>query len=168
MRRFFDTPLGAVLIGLGAGAAGTAALTAVQMAEARLRGGGEQESPPSSWEEAPAPAQVGERVAEGVFQKQVDLGDAPALTNAVHWSYGTLWGALYGLAGRSFEPSPAVGGAALGTTVWGAGYTALPTMGIYKPAWKYPVPTLAVDLARHLVYGVAVAAAFAGLERALR
>jgi hypothetical protein len=39
-------------------------------------------------------------------------------------------------------------------------YVVLPLMKLYKPAWRYPVRTLADDLTAHLAYGVATAATF--------
>jgi hypothetical protein len=36
---------------------------------------------------------------------------------------------------------------------------------VYQPPWKYPAKELAVDLSYHVVYGLAVAAAYAALDR---
>src|ERR1700712_540474 len=101
MRTFLRTPLGAIGLGVAAGLAGTTVMTALQLAEQKLRGPRDS-SPPESWDEAPAPAQVGERVAGGVFQHPLDLADAPKVTNVVHWSYGTAWGVGFAIAQRSF------------------------------------------------------------------
>ena len=161
------TPLGTIGLGLAAGAVGTAVLTALQLVEQRVRGGGTS-GPPRTWEEAPAPAQVGHRVADGVFEHDLPLSDAPALTNVVHWSYGVVWGAAFGILQRSFHWPLAAAGAAFGTMVWAGGYTALPAMGIYEPAWKYPLKTLGIDLGRHLVYGTGVAVAYRALEQSTR
>src|SRR3954451_6451120 len=90
------TALRAVGLGVLAGLGGTAVMTLAQLVEQRLRGAGDQ-GPPRSWDEAPAPAQVGERIAGGVFDQHVPLQQAPALNNAVHWLYGTGWGVVYGV-----------------------------------------------------------------------
>src|SRR4051794_38113562 len=136
------TPLRAVGLGLLAGVGGTAVMTAVQLLEQRLRGSSSE--PPQSWDEAPAPAQVGKRVVEGVFQEHVDLDQAEPLTNAVHWLYGIGWGAAYGVLRASVDARPAPLGAVFGAGVMGAGYTVLPAMKIYDAPWKYPLPTLLV------------------------
>jgi hypothetical protein len=161
------TPIGTIALGLAAGAAGTAVMTALQAAEQRLRGGGAASGPPTTWDEAPAPAQVGHRVAEGVFEHDIPLEEAPVVTNVVHWSYGIAWGAAFAVLQRSFRWPVAAAGAAFGTLVFAGGYTALPAMGIYEPAWKYSPKTLGIDLGRHLVYGSAVALAYRVADRTI-
>ena len=71
------TSLRALASGLVAGAVGTPAMDALGFARYR-RGGGESgfgawefSSGVSSWEQAPAPAQVGKRVVEGLFQLEL-------------------------------------------------------------------------------------------------
>ena len=68
------TPLRALALGLAAGLAGTAAMTGYQMprleAEERAvrrerrRDGSGESSEPQRWDDAPAPAQVGQRVVK--------------------------------------------------------------------------------------------------------
>jgi hypothetical protein len=71
------TPLGAVVRGLVAGATGTAAIEALLYATYR-RGHGEEGFEPwesssglDSWERAPAPAQVGKRLVEGLLTREL-------------------------------------------------------------------------------------------------
>jgi hypothetical protein len=54
---------------------------------------------------------------------------------------------------------------ALGPVAWLSGYVLLPLARVYQPIWEYDAKTLARDLAAHLVYGAAVSASFAVLER---
>jgi hypothetical protein len=164
MPSFRKTPLGAIALGAAAGIAGTAVMTGVQLAEQKLRGGGTSE-PPASWDEAPAPAQVGERVARGVFEHPLDLEQASRITNIVHWSYGTLWGIGFGVVQRSLSLPVLPAAVGFGTLVWASDYALLPAMKIYKPAWRYPASTLAIDLGRHLAFGAGVAGAYALLDR---
>ena len=146
--------------GLVAGAAGTAAMTAYQLAVAKAQGKPLATPVPHRWADAPAPAQVAKKAADAVGQgARFTREDVPFLTNAMHWLYGLSWGGLYGAL------RPPGGGLALGTAVWGASYAELVPLGIYEPPWKYPAKQLALDLSYHLVYGVAVAGAFAALER---
>ena len=156
------SPLGAVALGLIAGLAGTALQTGYQQLVARIRAGAE--SPPRRWRDTPAPAQIGKLVADAVDQK-VTLEDVPKLTNAVHWSYGTAWGAAYGLAEGTFASRPVSHGLGFGSFVWGFSYATLVPLGIYEPPWKYPPKELAIDLSYHLVYGFGVAGAYRLLER---
>jgi hypothetical protein len=168
MPSFPRTPLGAVGAGALAGLGGTAVMTAVQLVEARLRGSSGPSEPPETWEDAPAPAQVGERIAEGVFERPLPLEQAATITNVMHWSYGTAWGVGFGLLQGSLGLPVAPAAAAFGTLVWGSDYVILPAMRIYRPAWKYPASTLAVDLARHLAYGLGAAGTYALIERRRR
>jgi uncharacterized membrane protein YagU involved in acid resistance len=87
-----------------------------------------------------------------------------ALNNAMHWLYGTSWGAAYaiGATGRSV---PALrGGALFGLGVWGASLLHLPAMRLAPPVWETDIRTIAPDLAFHLVYGIGVGSAFGLIE----
>lgn len=149
------SPLAAVGKGLVAGAAGTAAMTGYQLAVANLRGSGSSS----------APAEVGRRIIEGVFHRQVPEDRMDALNNAMHVAYGTGWGPVYGVAQSSLGLPAAHHGALFGTLVWGASLVQLPAMKIAPPVWKTPRLEIALDLSYHLVYGLAVAGAYALLER---
>ena len=148
------SPIGAVVRGLAAGAAGTAAMTAYQTAVAKARGS----------EASTTPAEVGKRVIRGVFHRRFDEDRTSALNNAMHWGYGTSWGAVYALADGIGEVPVIPRGAAFGTTVWAASLLELPAMKLAPPVWEYPPLELALDVSYHLVYGVAVAAAYAALR----
>jgi hypothetical protein len=152
--------------GLAAGVAGTAAMTAYQLAVRKARGQRLDTPVPRTWAEAPAPAQVVKKAAEVVGKpRAVTKKDVPRLTNAMHWSYGTWWGIVYGLAARRAQPSAVTGAAVLGASLWGAAYAELAPLGIYEPPWKYPPQELALDLSYHLVYGAGVAAVWAAFDR---
>ena len=153
------SPAATVLQGLAAGAIGNAVFTLYQ----RLAQGGGEEEQPQEWSEAPPPAQVGRRVAEGVFQQEVPVEKAGLVTQAVHWLYGTTWGAFYGVVQESVE-QPVVSGVALAGAVVATDYTVLPAMNLYKPPWWYPASTLATDFGNHLVYGLSVAGAYRALD----
>ncbi|MGN6166971.1 MAG: hypothetical protein ACTHQQ_02200, partial [Solirubrobacteraceae bacterium] len=94
------TPVGAVVRGLLAGAVGTAAMDMVLFVRYR-RGGGKSSAEAwefseglSGWEDAPAPAHVGRRLIEGLFQVELPPARARLVSNMMHWGYGTLQGAL--------------------------------------------------------------------------
>ena len=103
------TPLGAVARGLVAGAAGTAAMDALLYARYR-RGHGEEGFEPwesssglDSWERAPAPAQVGKRLVEGLFARELPPQRARLVNNITHWAYGILGGVQYGIVAGSLR-----------------------------------------------------------------
>jgi hypothetical protein len=159
------TPLAAVVGGLLAGAAGTVCLDAVQYVRHRRAGGKESPlawefAPVDSWQKAPAPGQVAKRVIEGFTRRDLPDSSAWLISTVVHWSYGSAWGALYGiLAGSLRSPRP-IYGVPFGATVWITGYLVLPEGGLYKPIWEYDAKTLAADLSGHLAYGAGTGAAF--------
>ena len=141
------SPLAAVAQGLAAGVIGTAVFTGYQALKARRSEAPAAEAaPPEDWSETPAPAQVGQRVAAGVFRRPVDLADAGLVKNVVHWVYGSSWGAVYALIQESVG-QPVVSGVALTSVVMAADYTMLPAMKLYRPPWEYEGRTLATSRA---------------------
>ena len=164
-RRLVVTPVGAVVRGFVAGVVGTAAMDVLLFARYR-RGGGESEfaarefsSSVGGGEESPAPAQVGRRVVEGLFGRELPPERAGLVNNVTHWGYGILGGVQYGIVAESLRTPRVRYGLAFGASVWAASYVVLPAAKLYKPIWEYDRVTLAKDLSAHLVYGVATATA---------
>jgi len=158
-------PLGAVGRGLVAGAIGTAAMDVLWFARYR-RGGGDSDFESwessdglNSWDDAPAPAQVGKRLVEGLFQRDLAPERARLVSNVTHWTYGMLGGAQYGLLAGSLKAPRVWYGLPFGAGVWATGYVVLPAAKLYKPIWEYDRITLAKDLSAHLVYGAGTAVA---------
>jgi hypothetical protein len=160
------TPLGAITRGLVAGTAGTIAMDTLLFSRYR-RGGGkdrfgrwEFSGGLDSWDDAPAPAQVGRRLVEGVTQRPLPARRAALVNNVTHWAYGAFAGLQYGVLGGSLRTPRVAYGAPFGAGVWATGYVVLPRLGLYKPIWEYDRTTLAKDLSAHLVFGVTTAATF--------
>lgn len=174
MRRKELTPLAAAVRGALAGAAGTAAMDLVWYNRYKQGGGQgtfmdfESTSGQNSWEDAPEPAQVARRIGEGFLQQEIPPQKAGILTSLVHWSYGSMWGALYGLAAGSATKPRAAYGLILGPVVWSTAYVVLPPAKLYEPIWKYDVKTLTKDLSAHLAYGTGTAVAFRTLTATRR
>jgi hypothetical protein len=168
------TPLGAVARGLAAGAIGTLAMDLVLYGRYR-RGAGrsgflrwEFSADVHSWDQAPAPAQVGKRLYEGFLDRKLSDRRAALVNNLTHWGFGILNGAQYGLLVGSV-PVPRIRyGAPFGASVWATGYVVLPAAGLYKPIWQYDRRVLAKDLSAHLVYGLSTATTFGLLVRGAR
>jgi hypothetical protein len=148
------TPLGAVARGLTAGVAGTAAMTAAQSAFYKAQG----------YEPSTTPAEVAKRIIRGVFHRRVDEQKTQALNNAMHWTYGTSWGVVYGLAQGTVHARAARHGLLFGSLVWGTSLIHLPAMKLAPPVWKYEPAQIASDLSFHLIYGEAVALAYGALR----
>jgi hypothetical protein len=148
------SPLISAGLGLAAGVIGTAAMTLWQELSAKLLASDDESSSSGNedpWEQAPAPAQVARKAARlvGVDPSPDRI---PLLTNAMHWGYGTMWGAVYGLVARARRPFP-LSGPVFGAGVWAMSYVQLVPMGIYEPPWTYSPQQLALDLSYHLAYG---------------
>lgn len=167
------SPLGALVRGQAAGAAGVVAMDAFWYARHLIGGGrtgpltyefgGER-----NWDAISTPGKVGKRVVEAFTQKDLPADMAPLVNNVVHWSYGMSWGHVYAiLVGSLREPRPVLG-PPFGAAVWLAGYAVLPLARLSKPIWEYDPKTLAPELAGHLLYGLGTAVAFrvlAGIGR---
>jgi hypothetical protein len=165
------TPVGAVLRGVLAGAAGTAIMDGVWYARYRRDGGTsgfadrETAAGLDGFQDAPAPAQLGKRVVEGLLQRELKPGRARLMTNVVHWGYGIAWGAAYGIVAGSTRRPRATGGLIFGPVVWSTAYLVLPPTGIYQSMRQYDAKTLWKDASAHLAYGVGTAAIFRLLAR---
>lgn len=159
------TPFGAALRGAGGGLAGNAAMGAAQWAAFRVRG--KETGGWTSWEDAPAPAKIGKRVWEGVFRRQAPVERIRLFNNVVHWTYGALLAAAFGVVEASRdERRPVRDGLAFGAAAWILGSGALmPAAKLAKPPWRYGVGTNALDAGYHLAYGLATAGTFRALER---
>ena len=159
--------IGRVVRGAVAGLAGTVAMDLVWYRRYRAGGGEggfadwEVTQDVASWDEAPAPAQMGRKLVQAVG-RDVPLERAAALTNLMHWAYGTSWTVGYGLVLRR---RPWWAGPAFGATVWASDYVTLPLAGVYQPIWTYDAGTLWQDLSAHLVFGAAADATLRLLDR---
>jgi hypothetical protein len=165
------SPIGAVIRGVVAGVIGTAAMDALLFARYR-RGGGDSpfaawefSAGITTWEDAPAPAHVGKRLFEGLFQTELPPTRAPLVNNVMHWGYGILNAVQYGIVAGSLRESRIRYGVPFGAAVWGGDYVILPAAKLYEPIWSYDVKTLADDLSAHLVYGLATATGVRLLSR---
>ncbi len=166
-----ETPFGVILKGVTAGVMGTLAMDLVWYARYR-RSGGEQSfaewdlaAGVEDYENAPAPAQVGKRVVEGLFDTELDPKTARSMTNVVHWATGAGWGAAHGIVHGSIKAPSVPGGLVTGATAWLTSYATLAPTGIYKPMWEYDAVTLWKDLSAHLAFGLTTGIVFRILAR---
>jgi hypothetical protein len=136
----------AIGCGLPAGFAGTAAMTLSSTIEMKLR-----RRPPSS-----APADAAARVL-GVEPQ--DERSRKRFATAVHWSYGTGWGAARGLLAAAGVTGARGTVAHLGV-VWGSELVMLPALGVAPPFWAWGAKEVAIDLLHHVVYAAATGAAY--------
>jgi hypothetical protein len=165
-RRAPSTPAGAVARGAVAGVAGTLAMDLLLFARYR-RGGGteafkswEFSAGVTDWDSAPAPAQIGRRLVEGVFERKLADRQAALVNNVTHWAYGVGAATQFGLVVGSLRRPRVAYGPVFGAAVWASSYVVLPAARLYKPIWEYDRATLTKDLTAHLLYGTTTAAVF--------
>jgi uncharacterized membrane protein YagU involved in acid resistance len=164
-----QSPMGALMRGIFAGALGSLTQGLFFMATQRIA-----PKPPRQAFRAPEPEQCSESETEVVARRFVErmmqrgpLEHKAAAGQVVHYAFGSLWGALYGLAAPSLRPLTTLpGGLAFGSLVW------LISDGLIVPAFRladwpqrYPVKNHAYAIAAHLVYGATVFAAYALANR---
>ncbi|MBA3606622.1 MAG: hypothetical protein H0W46_11760 [Acidimicrobiia bacterium] len=149
--RFAADSAAAVGVGLLAGVVGTAAMTAVSTAEAKLTGRSASTTP----------ADAG-GTALGVQPK--DEQHEARFSNIMHWAYGTAWGGFRGLLGQLGMRGPVAAVTHLGA-LWAGDQVVLPATNAAPPAWKWGTKDIAMDLAHHAVYAAAAGAAYDWLDR---
>jgi hypothetical protein len=159
-------PVAAVTDGMLAAAAGTLAMDLVLFVRYRNSGGAsgfsrfESSGDLRGWDEAPAPAQIGKRLFEGLFGRELPDKRAALVNNLTHWGYGIMNGAPFGILAGSARSPRLRYGALFGGAVWATSYAVLPAAHLYRPIWEYDARTLAKDLGAHLVYGLSTATVF--------
>ena len=137
--------------GAVAGAIGTAAITASQLIESKIRGR----------EPSTAAAEAVEHVLD--IEPKFDRAERK-LNNVAHFGYGTAWGVPRGLLG-------AFGLGAIPATllhfagVQAAAMVVVPKTTDSPPAKEWPKEEIAVETLHHLVYATAAGAAYAWLTR---
>ena len=137
--------------GLLAGFCGTAAMTLSSTLEEKLRGR----------EPSTAPADAAAKVL-GIRAFESEAAKS-RFSNAVHWSYGTGWGAVRALLGRRLSP-----GAATAThlaALWGSEQVMLPALEVAPPVTMWGREEVAIDGFHHAVYALSTAVAYELLKR---
>jgi len=92
-----------------------------------------------------------------------DPAGAARFGNAVHWGYGTGWGAARGALGAFGLSGPKATGIHF-LMVWGSEQVMLPALGVAPPLWEWGVKEVAIDAFHHAVYAGATSAAYSHLE----
>lgn len=160
------TPVGVLARGVVAGAVGTLAMDFVWYLRYRRDGGTQSfmhwefSASTDGYEDAPAPAKVGQRLTEAVTHAHLPDRTAGTMNNLVHWATGTGYGAAHGLASAAVGLAAVTHGLITGPAAFATSYTVLPLMGLYEPLWDYDAATIYKDLSAHLAFGLATAAAF--------
>ena len=96
-------------------------------------------------------------LAQKVVGHKLSRREQGVAENAVHWSFGTLTGGVYG-ALVELEPRAAAGlGVPFGAALWVSTHeTVVPALGLDAPPSQLPLRRQANELVTHLFYGLSL------------
>jgi putative membrane protein len=116
-------------------------------------------------EQEDATEKLASAISENILQHQLTKDEKKLAGAAVHYAFGTMMGAAYGVAAE-FVPQVGTGvGLPFGAVFWVVGdEVAVPLLGLAEAPTEYPLSTHAYALCSHLVYGLTTEA----VRRALR
>lgn len=161
-----SSPLAVVIKGVVAGLAGTAVLTLAmqrgpQLMEEKFGVSPEMDATPEQREAPEDPTgELVERVASGVLDTDLDEDTRATAGQALHWGYGAMWGAWYGVTQSTLRWPALLHGSVFGLTVATVASTLVPAMGLAAPPTRQPKSVSAMQMANHLLYGWVVAFVF--------
>jgi len=105
----------------------------------------------------PATVQAAERVTETATGHGLTAAQKETAGPAVHYGFGALVGAVYGMLAAKAPVAKTGLGAVYGAAVWLlADEIGVPAAGLSKPPADVPLSKHAAALASHLVYGLTV------------
>lgn len=108
------------------------------------------------------------KVASGIFARDISPAIRP-IGFATHLTYGSAWGALFGVLQASYRLHPGRVGPLYGMLVYGVGPAFLvPAMKLMQRPREEPPERTSMLILGHLVYGIALAEVFQTLERRSR
>jgi hypothetical protein len=117
------------------------------------------------------PRQITEDAADkaGVGRHRFGESELRGLTGVAHFGYGAGAGAVYAALAPHLPLPPVASGVAYGLAVWAGSYLGLIPAGGFRPAAHRETPRRnALMIAAHVVYGAALGAANALMEREFR
>ena len=160
-----ESPLTVAIKGGIAGAIGTAVLTvAMQQGPIVLQQLGLMETPPPGKGGEPT-EKLAEKVAGGVLELSLDEQTKQTAGEAIRWTYGAGWGALYGIVQGSLNPPHWLHGTLLGGATAIVASTLVPAMRLTPPPTAQPTAVSVSQFAYHLLYGWVTALVFRILSR---
>jgi putative membrane protein len=103
------------------------------------------------------PAVLADRVARRLGYGPLDRATKLRIQNAIHYTFGALFGSAYGALAEAFPATTAGAGTAAGAGLYLASHgSTLPLLGIQAPPWRLPRAAFAWELTSHLLFGAAL------------
>ena len=158
-----DSLLSAAVKGAIAGLAGTAIVSVgLQVGPKLMERAG---ALPEGASDAEQPTEkLAESVAEKTFDTELADGTKMAAGQAIHWGYGTFWGAVYGVVQHELNLPAPVAGALFGGVIGGVASTVVPALNLTPPPTEQPMAMNLFMGGINLVYGETVAVVYDMLE----
>jgi len=117
----------------------------------------------------PATVKAAEAVSEGVLDHELTKQEKQWAGPAVHYSFGSSAGLMYGLLAEAKPDLTAGAGLPFGVVFWAtADEAAVPALGLSEAPWAYPPSVHVYSLVSHLVFGLAAEAVRRVVRGALR
>lgn len=152
-----------LLAGAIAGFAATAAMTAFQLGWEKgkeqlqsVRGKNEQQSSADNSEQnESSTVKVAQSVSQATRGRQLEPSEKEPASYLVHFAFGTLMGAIYGVSSEYLPVAKLGHGLLHGIALWGgADALAAPALGLSSPVSERSAGELAYEILAHAVYGV--------------
>ncbi|GGK44127.1 DUF1440 domain-containing protein [Nocardia camponoti] len=100
------------------------------------------------------PAVIANEFSEAVYGKPLDKSEKLKAQQVIHYGFGAVVGAAYGVATAN---CPAIGrglGIPAGLALYGTTHaTLLPLFGVQQPPWKMPLSAVCWEATSHAVFG---------------
>ena len=140
-----------IACGILGGLAGAWALSQVLSAMSQLA----PEEPDPVVEEDEPTVRTAAAISEALLKKTLSRRQRKPAGQAVHYAFGALIGALYGVLGAELPVVRSGAGSLYGLGVWfGADELALPALRLTPPVGKQPKELQAESAAAHVVFGL--------------
>ncbi|MFC6010988.1 DUF1440 domain-containing protein [Nocardia lasii] len=109
---------------------------------------------PSGHPENMPPAVIAEKIAETGFGTTLDTHQKIAIQHGIHYGFGMVLGAAYGLATQRHPGLNRGAGIPAGLALYGLTHASLlPLLGVQPPLWRMPLSAVCWEATSHAVFG---------------
>ena len=114
------------------------------------------------------PAVLADRIARRLGYGPLDTRRKLRIQNTVHYTFGAVSGAVYGVLTEAFPSATAGAGTVAGAGLYAASHgSTLPLLRIQAPPWCLPRAAVAWELTSHLLFGAVLELGRRGMRRVL-
>jgi putative membrane protein len=119
-------------------------------------------------EQDDATERLASAIAENIFGRELTKPEKETAGTVVHYAYGTVTGAMYGVAAELAPAVTAGAGLPFGALVWiSMDEGIVPALGLSKSAEEYPLSTHVYAFTSHLFYGLTAEVVRRAVRKAL-